>query len=78
MVSKIHEMAHAYGVRMSGNVVEFKMYCQSQVKSISSTSGMMASALEREHFWERTVYLNPVLDLSHIYSMWKTKDIGQP
>ena len=38
----------------------------------------MASALEKDHFWERTVYLNPVLDMSHIYSMWKTKDIGQP
>ena len=31
-VSKVHEMAHTYGVRMSGNTVEFKMHCQSQVK----------------------------------------------
>ena len=25
-------MAHTYGVHMSGNIVEFKMHCQSQVK----------------------------------------------
>ena len=31
-VSKVHEMAHTYGVRMSGNTVVFKMHCQSQVK----------------------------------------------
>ena len=31
-VSKVHEMAHTYGVRMSGNTMEFKMHCQSQVK----------------------------------------------
>ena len=31
-VSKVHEMGHTYGVRMSGNTVEFKMHCQSQVK----------------------------------------------
>ena len=31
-VSKIHEIAHTYGVRMSGNTVEFKMHCQAQVK----------------------------------------------
>ena len=31
-VSKVHEMAHTYGVCMSGNTVESKMHCQSQVK----------------------------------------------
>ena len=31
-VSKVHDMAYTYGVRMSGNTVEFKMHCQSQVK----------------------------------------------
>ena len=30
-VSKVHEMAHAYGVRTSGNTVEFEMHYQSQV-----------------------------------------------
>ena len=29
---QINEMAHTYGVRMSGNTVEFRMHCQSQVK----------------------------------------------
>ena len=34
-LSKVHEMAHIYGVRMSGNIVEFEMHCQSQVKEHS-------------------------------------------
>ena len=31
-VSKIREMAHTHGVRMSGNTVEFKIHFHSQVK----------------------------------------------
>ena len=31
-VYKVHEIAHTYRVRMSGNTVEFKRHCQPQIK----------------------------------------------
>ena len=60
-------MPHTYGVRISGNTVEFKMHCQSQVKDTFRQQVAWWPHRWRDHFLERTVYSNPVLDLSHIY-----------